>query len=189
MRLLHLYSIPIIACILSGIPLEVSAGVREDAETVIRQFYPGADELNFQTRPLDPAARTRAESAAGQSFVLDKLFRWEIHSGEAILGYAILDNVMGKAQPITYLILYTPDLKVNAVRVVRYREQYGGAIREPRWLTQFRGLDQHSGFEPGRHIDGISGATISVNAISRGIKRITVYVSLIANDAIAADSE
>lgn len=175
--------------LLSIIPLELSAGIREDAEAVIRQFHPGSTVLNFESLPLDHNTQAAAEQSAGQAFLLDKLFYWEIRANKAVLGYAVLDNVMGKAQPITYLVLFTPDLKVQSVRVIRYREQYGGAIQEHRWLEQFRGRDRHSGFAPGRHIDGISGATISVNAISRGIKRINVYLSLLTNDAVAADTE
>ncbi|MCF7802257.1 MAG: FMN-binding protein [Candidatus Marinimicrobia bacterium] len=189
MRSFASIAVLLIAGLFSVIPHELTAGVREDAEAVIRQFYPGATALHFQPLPLDPNTQSAAEQSAGQAFLLDKLFHWEIRADEAVLGYAVLDNVMGKAQPITYLVLFTPDLKVQSVRVIRYREQYGGAIQESRWLEQFRGRDRHSGFAPGRHIDGISGATISVNAISRGVKRITVYMSRHSNDAVAADTE
>ncbi|MCF7796444.1 MAG: FMN-binding protein [Lentisphaeria bacterium] len=179
----------IVGCLFLAIPQVLNAGVREEAEGVIRDFFPDAKSIEFQALALQNDARTVAEQTAGQAFLLDKLYYWEIRSGESILGYAVLDNVKGKAHPITYLVLFSSELKVQRVRVIRYREQIGGAIQEPRWLEQFRGRDRHSGFDPGRHIDGISGATISVNAISRGVQRITVYLSQLANNTVAADME
>jgi Na+-transporting NADH:ubiquinone oxidoreductase subunit NqrC len=48
-----------------------------------------------------------------------------------------------------------------------YRENYGGEIGSKRWLKQFIGMT-----EPKNYVDGISGATISVNSMKYSINKL-----------------
>jgi len=84
----------------------------------------------------------------------------------------IFDEI-GKEEPITagFVVL---DGKIEQVRVLTYRESRGGEVRYPDFLKQYQGaglqLDQHLN----RNIDGISGATLSVNAMNR-MARLALY--------------
>ena len=51
-----------------------------------------------------------------------------------------------------------------------YKENYGGEIASKRFLKQFEGKSAGLNMEYNQDIDGISGATISVQAISRAVK-------------------
>jgi len=66
------------------------------------------------------------------------------------------------------------DGKIVQVRVLTYRESRGGEVRYPAFLKQYQGaelqIDQHLN----RNIDGISGATLSVNAMNR-MARLALY--------------
>jgi Na+-translocating ferredoxin:NAD+ oxidoreductase RnfG subunit len=79
-------------------------------------------------------------------------------------------------------VVYTNDLDIRHVQVLRYREQIGGAVQNQQWLKQFRGTSPESSFERGKDVDGITGATISVDALISGLKRMSVYLSLIKGD-------
>ena len=89
---------------------------------------------------------------------------------------AILDNVLGKSLPITYLTCFNMDGQLINAHIVKYREDYGYEVGNKRWLNQFIGLDVNSDFIIGKNIDGISGATISVNSVTRGINRSAIIV-------------
>lgn len=66
-----------------------------------------------------------------------------------------------------FMVLLDCDNKVKLVRVLVYRENYGGEIGSKRWLKQFIGMT-----EPKPFVSAISGATISVNSIKHSINKL-----------------
>ena len=66
-----------------------------------------------------------------------------------------------------YMVLFDSTNKVKLVRVLIYRENYGGEIGSKRWLKQFIGMT-----EPKNYVDAISGATISVNSMKYSINKL-----------------
>ncbi len=94
-----------------------------------------------------------------------------VRSGETLRGYAAVRDAMGKDQPITYLVAVDTALALLDVDILVYREPYGGEVAYEPWRKQFRGKQPGDRLEVGREIRGISGATISVNAVTAGIRR------------------
>ncbi len=105
------------------------------------------------------------------SIIADTAIVIRVHAGDALLGYAAVRNAMGKDQPITYLVAVDTALALLDVDVLVYREPYGGEVAYEPWRRQFRGKGPGDHLEVGREIRGISGATISVNAVTAGIRR------------------
>jgi Na+-translocating ferredoxin:NAD+ oxidoreductase RnfG subunit len=151
-------------------------GIGEETEVILHQVFPGADDFVFKPAEISSEARQKAEQASAQSFIIDKLYLWQILQDEKVIGWAVIDNVLGKVQPITYLVIFDATMTVTQVQVLRYREQYGGAVQNPVWLNQFKGFQADAGFRLGEDIDGITGATLSANALARGVKRMAVYL-------------
>lgn len=87
------------------------------------------------------------------------------------LAYTIFDEALGKVANFTYLVVFTTDGNILQAAVLKYRENYGGEIASKRFLKQFIGKRAGQGMEYPSNIDGISGATISVQSITAGIKR------------------
>lgn len=77
----------------------------------------------------------------------------------------ILDET-GKEEPITTGIVVQGG-KIRLVRVLEYRESRGGEVRHEFFTGQFKGAGVKTTTQLDRHIDGISGATLSVSAITR----------------------
>ena len=94
-----------------------------------------------------------------------------IRSGDMLRGYAAIRDAMGKDQPITYLVAVDTALALLDVDILVYREPYGGEVAYEPWRRQFRGKQPGDRLDVGREIRGISGATISVNAVTAGIRR------------------
>jgi len=92
--------------------------------------------------------------------------------GDSLLGFAAVGNVVGKDQPITFLVAIDPADRLKDVDVLVYREPYGGEVAYEAWRRQFRGKSATDSLRVGREIRAISGATISVHAVTLGVKRV-----------------
>lgn len=94
-----------------------------------------------------------------------------VHGG-AKLGYAVVAEEVGKFYPITFLVGVDTDLRVKGVRVLVYRESHGGDVRRMRFLRQYRGKSLSDPIRRHRDMINISGATLSVDALNRGVKKV-----------------
>ena len=94
-----------------------------------------------------------------------------ISRGDSLLGYAVVREVLGKDQPITFLVATDPSDQLKDVDILVYREAYGGEVAYESWRRQFRGRTAAAPLEVGRDIRSISGATISVHAVTLGVRQ------------------
>lgn len=74
-------------------------------------------------------------------------------------------NEVGKSQPITVGVV-VQGAKVLEVKVLVYRESHGWEVSKPFFTKQFKGA-QLNGRKLDVPIDGIVGATLSVNAMKK----------------------
>lgn len=84
----------------------------------------------------------------------------------------IFDEI-GKEEPITAGFVVSAG-KISQVRVLTYRESRGWEVRYPAFLKQYQGVELQPDNYLNRNIDGISGATLSVNAMNR-MARLALY--------------
>jgi hypothetical protein len=77
----------------------------------------------------------------------------------------ILEEI-GKEQPITTGLVVSAG-KIADVRVLIYRESRGWEVRYPAFTDQFKGATLTNHFLLDRRINGITGATLSVHALTR----------------------
>ena len=84
----------------------------------------------------------------------------------------ILEEI-GKEDAITAGFVVN-DGRIELARVLIFRESRGGEIRYPSFVAQFRGAALAADGRLNREIDGIAGATLSVNAMLR-MSRAALY--------------
>lgn len=72
-----------------------------------------------------------------------------------------------------YFILYDSTYAVQEVKVFNYQATHGHEITSKNWLKQFKKYDGSKRLVTGKNIDGISGATVSVEAIVYDIEQKT----------------
>ena len=145
---------------------------------IVTQFSDNVN-LSMHTLTLPPALKSKVQNNVKQIFYRDNLYYWNITNEDSTLAYAFLDNVIGKSMPITFVVIINPKGNIIASHVVKYREAYGGEVGNKNWLSQFNKLTNSSEYIVGKNIDGISGATISVNSLSKGIQKIAVLFPFI----------
>jgi Na+-translocating ferredoxin:NAD+ oxidoreductase RnfG subunit len=131
--------------------------------------------LAAQSAPPGKVAKSidRVYGAGAQVDTLhvDSATVYRVSRGGALLGFAQVRNVKGKDQPITYLVAIDSANALKDVDVLVYREPYGGEVAYEPWRKQFRGKTAEAPLQVGKDIKNISGATISSNSVTRGVRQ------------------
>lgn len=127
---------------------------------------------------LTPALRAQAHAILGHPPGMLRVRYWNAGSR-----YAWILDEIGRDQPITVGIV-TADGRVEQLRVLVFRESRGWEVRHPFFTDQFRGVGLGLHQELDKPIDGISGATLSVSALTR-----LARLALLFHGAAVAASE
>ena len=139
-----------------------------------------ADAAEFVHRPLtlNPDQRRLLASGFPVNSPLPGQGVWEARSGGKLIGFVVIDRVIGKHDLITYATALNPDGTVMQVEIMEYREAYGYEVSNARWLRQFAGKGRGSPLQVDQDIQNISGATISCEHVTAGVKRVLVLFDL-----------
>jgi hypothetical protein len=98
---------------------------------------------------------------------------YSILEDDSIIGYLAVTDAPSKFHRFDYYVLFDDKEEILKVEVLHYRENYGGEICSKNWLKQFVGIDTENYSSYSREIDGISGATISVNSLKHNLLKIS----------------
>jgi hypothetical protein len=79
-------------------------------------------------------------------------------------------NASESSEYFDYIILFNKKGEIQHINIYNYRATHGYEISANWWLKQFEGSNSDSRIEVNKNIDSISGATISVYAITDDIK-------------------
>lgn len=86
----------------------------------------------------------------------------------------IVDEI-GKTEPITIGVVLD-GIEIEEVKVLAFRESRGWEVKHDFFTRQFNGLSIAKNLQLDRPIDGISGATLSVRAMTN-VSRLVLYLS------------
>ncbi len=139
--------------------------------------------LTAQTPGAPPAkvaasmARLFGPGARVDTLQVDTASVLRVSRADSLLGFAAVGNVLGKDQPITFLVAIDPTDRLKDVDILVYREPYGGEVAYEPWRRQFRGKSARDSLRVGKEIRSISGATISVHAVTIGVRRVLAQLT------------
>ena len=141
--------------------------------------FPGADKIEKETHWL-----TKEEIQAIEEIFMHKIYesRFSFYVGYKNgkpMGGMLIDNIIGKSFPITFMTVLNTDGTVREVEIMVYREPQGWEVKYKTFRSQFYGKDSSS--DP-REIMSISGATLSVRSVKKGVyKALAAYKILYLN--------
>lgn len=92
--------------------------------------------------------------------------------------FAVIVNEVGKYKDITFIVVLDRNLAVDDVAVMVYREPEGSEVRRKWWLKQFKGKKRDSPIKRNRDVINITGATLSCDAICRGIRKAIAFAEI-----------
>jgi Na+-translocating ferredoxin:NAD+ oxidoreductase RnfG subunit len=153
-----------------------SQDIKVATDNFIRENLGEKSKYEFEKYFVPSDVKSTIEKTVKQKFTHDYIYLYEITSEGITVSYGLLDNVYGKTSPITFMVLY--DLKGSIISsgIIIYRERHGGEVQRRDWNEQFKGRDAASGFEIGKDIQSISGATISSNSVAKGVRKLSLLI-------------
>jgi Na+-translocating ferredoxin:NAD+ oxidoreductase RnfG subunit len=132
---------------------------------------PAAAQSASPRKVAEALARVYGANLHADTLVIEGATIYRVVHDGALLGYAQVRNVKGKDQPITFLVATDSTLHLRDIDILVYREAYGGEVAYEPWRRQFRGKGPGDRLKPDADIRGISGATISVHAVTSAVRR------------------
>ncbi|GAB3032491.1 FMN-binding protein [Bowmanella dokdonensis] len=137
-------------------------------------LFPEAQKFIESPLSLSDEDKDRIKELAGVRQRQDQQPVWRVEAGGELIGWFIVDDVVGKHEYITYAVALSPQGKVLGMEIMSYRETHGDEVRQASWRQQFKGKDVQASFKLGDDIANISGATLSCRNLTDGMKRLLV---------------
>ena len=103
---------------------------------------------------------------------------YTIKEADVVLGYFVVAKAPSKFHQFDYYIVFDAKKEILKIEVLNYRENYGAEICNKNWLKQFIGLPTENYAKDNRMIDGISGATLSVNNLKQEVFRLSKLLKI-----------
>ena len=156
-------SFVILAVLLFSVSLQAQKGVFLAPSAFSAQAFPKPSKV-LQTLWLNRAMRDRAEKILGHSYAGLRQRYW----GQGTKTAWVFEEI-GKELPITVGVIIENN-RIAKISILEYRESRGGEVRYPFFTDQFKRLGlikTPKKYALSGHIDGVTGATLSVRAIKK----------------------
>jgi Na+-translocating ferredoxin:NAD+ oxidoreductase RnfG subunit len=137
-----------------------------------KELFPDADRFVEAAVQLSDSQRDEIKKLSGVRQREASQPVWRAEKDGTLLGWFIVDEVVGKHEFITYATAILPDGKVRGVEILAYRETYGYQVRDAKWRDQFKGKTLEDPFKLDEDITNITGATLSSRNVMNGVKRL-----------------
>jgi Na+-translocating ferredoxin:NAD+ oxidoreductase RnfG subunit len=138
--------------------------------------FPGADTVDREKVWLTEEQKKSVEELCLQKINVNRINFYIGKKGDNIMGYAVIDHEIGKSFPITFMTVLNVDGTVRDVEILVYREPRGWEVKYPSFMDQFTGRDADSDY---RSVNSITGATLSVRALVKGVSRATAFYKVL----------
>ena len=156
-----------LALVLSAHALGAGVEVYLEPERFVEQSFPVVPEAGVVW--LNKERKEEAARILGRPYKGLRIRYW-LQGGRTAW---ILEEI-GKVELITAGFV-VEDGRMVDMQVLIYRESHGWEVRYPFFTDQFKGLGRKEKGGLDRKIDGISGATLSVNALTR-LSELAIYL-------------
>ncbi len=144
--------------------------------------FPGADQIKKEKKWLTDTQREAIGKILGEEYKERRLtYYFGLNEEGQPIGAMVIGNEIGRSYPITFMVVINPDGTVKDVEIMVYREPHGWEVRFESFLSQFFGRDAGDPFD---NINNITGATLSVRSMTRGVKKAVAEFQVIFKDKV-----
>lgn len=173
----------LVAALGAGMP--AAAKVFYTQEEALALAFPDAERVEARNWVLTDEQAGRIEELSRAKLDSKLVRAWRGAKGDAILGWALIDVHTVRTQAEAFLVVLTPGGSVRTVRMLAFHEPLDYLPPE-RWYEQFDGKTRDDPLRVGGDIHGIAGATLSSQAVTRGVRTaLALYQVLIHDGAVA----
>jgi len=181
-----------VACLLVSL-LTLTVGAEEE-EYVERVFltkkqafqlaFPGAKKVKKKKVWLSDTQKAAIQKIMGDQIKYDErrvTHYFGLDGAGKPIGAVVIGNEIGRSYPITFMVVINLDGTVKDVEIMVYREPHGWEVRFESFLSQFFGRDAS---DPFGDINNITGATLSVRSMTKGVKKAVAEFQVIYKDKV-----
>jgi hypothetical protein len=126
-------------------------------------------------------------SQAGEQPPHGRIRIWKAMRDGVLLGHFFIDEVIGKQQLITYAVGIDTSGELRNLEILSYRESHGGEVRNPAWRAQFNQRKSLDELRFRTDIKNISGATLSSEHVTEGVRWLVALWQATLRPTGAAD--
>ena len=142
----------------------------------LKDVFPKSQRVSYRKVKLGPAELAAVQGRLGYTPAKPEYVFFVATTGEHVDGYAIIDDVLGQHEQITFAVKLSPEGVVERHEVMVYREKYGEEITDARFRRQFQGKTVKDQVRAGVDIDVVTGASISSRSMTVGVRRALVLL-------------
>ncbi len=116
-----------------------------------------------QTKTIEKLAKAKLESKLVTYYIWTRR--------DSVLGYAFFETNVVRTKPETFVVGLNPDGSVKSIEILAFYEPLD-YLPTSRWLKLFNKKILNDGLWPKRDIHNITGATLTAQAITQGVRKI-----------------
>lgn len=145
------------------------SSVQTEAEQALAKLRPDADFVGpvASLNEFDSTASLPDTTRSGR----EEQVLWWRERGDTGRS-AAATTVRTKSGTVTFLTLFSHSGTAKAIVILSTTGKVNARLRSPFWRRKIRRLQNVDKLVPGRNIDGVSGATLSVGAMCDAINRM-----------------
>jgi hypothetical protein len=143
----------------------------------LERAFPGA-AIEKRTLYLSEEQVAQVEKAARSRMPSAVVTVYEARSGGALVGRAVLDTHTVRTMSATVLSAIAPDGTLRMVQVLQFAEPPDYLPRES-WLERLSGRALDDDLWPGRGVNAVTGATLTVHAFTDAVRRALALDALV----------
>jgi len=140
-------------------------------QEALRRAFPLGESIERRTLFLNDAQVADIQRRARSKVESHLVVYYRASRGDTTLGYAFFETTIVRTKPATLMAVINPDSTLQRVEILSFLEPQD-YLPAPRWLTLFRNRSLTDALWPRRDIHQISGATLSVNALTLAVRRM-----------------
>ncbi|MBI1979309.1 MAG: FMN-binding protein [Elusimicrobia bacterium] len=145
-------------------------------EGALKSVFPDSENVDRDVHAFTEVERKKIESRLGWTLSEKEVTVYRGYRNGAPSGYALITEEIGKFKPITFIVKTSNEGKIERIEIMVYRESVGSEVKRQRFLRQFRGKRAKDPLRINRDILNVTGATMSVQAITAGTKKVLVIL-------------
>jgi Na+-translocating ferredoxin:NAD+ oxidoreductase RnfG subunit len=169
--------------LLSATPPAVRATVFLAKDEALALAFPGAERVEERVLILTDAQKDDVERRARAKLETQLWTLYVGWKGGNVQGYAVIDTHVVRTLPETFMVVVDPKGTLRRVDVLAFHEppEY---LPTERWIGQFPGRRLDDDLKLGAGIQGITGATLSAQAMTAGVRRALALVAVMVQGAV-----
>lgn len=149
-------------------------------DEALKQAFPGAATIERFTLFFEEEDVKRIQELS-KAKVESKIFNYyTAKEGSRIIGYAVFESHIVRTKPEVFMAVITPRGEVERIEILAFYEpeEY---LPPKRWLDLFKGKRLDDQLRVRRGISAVSGATMTVEGLTREIRKVLAVFELKIN--------